>query len=63
MPDNLSPGVFAVVVILQLLVAVGLIVMLIRLRKAVKAQGLSMVPRDVAAKLRDLFRSSGGRGK
>jgi hypothetical protein len=56
-PDELPTGIFVAIVVLQLLIAAGLIVLLIRLRRAVKAQGLSMSPKDIAEKLK---RRSGG---
>lgn len=52
MPDSLPTGVFVAVVILQVLVAIALIFLLVRLRRAVKAQGLSMAPKDLFSKLK-----------
>ena len=45
MPDELPLPIFITVVVLQLAVAGALIVLLVRLRRAVKAQGLSMNPK------------------
>jgi hypothetical protein len=61
MPEDLPTGVFAVIVIVQLLVAGTLFFLLVKLRRDVKARGLSTNPRDLMAKLRSL--RSRGPGK
>jgi hypothetical protein len=59
MPEDVPTGVFAVIVVVQLLVAGVLIVLLVKLRRAVKAQGLSTDPRDLVAILKRSRRSRG----
>jgi heme/copper-type cytochrome/quinol oxidase subunit 2 len=61
MPEEIPTGVFTVIVVIQLLVAGVLIALIVKLRRAIKAQGLSMDPRDLVAKLRS--RRSRGAGK
>jgi hypothetical protein len=61
MPEDLPTGVFVLIVVLQLLIAGGLTVLLVKLRRDVKARGLSTNPRDLIAQLRS--RRSRGTGK
>ncbi len=61
MPEDLSTGVFALIVVVQLIVAGVLIALMIKLRRDIKARGLSMAPRDLVAMIRS--RRSGGSRK
>lgn len=53
---DLSPGLLAVVVILQVIVLVMLVLVMVKLVKVIKSQNNGVVlPPDVSEKLRKLF--------
>lgn len=59
MPDNLPPELFIGVVILQVLVAVALAVLAVRIVKAIHDQGRSVLPRALTAKFKKWFGGAG----
>lgn len=59
MPDNLPPGVFATVIGLQVLVAIGLGLLAVRIVGAIHAQGRSILPSKLTAKVKKWFGGAG----